>query len=163
MVINVTNLQIRNMVLQQGLGVADVFFSPNEHKGNHTLLSHKGTTNNLVKVKEKSTLKQRPALGKMRLKQISNTTNGHVLHVERDDDRGKERSGVGWGSHSSGRRADRSIHLFAAGSVVPACPLPAYLLSGKLFVVVSLDSNTHHARFVHNLLDDFPTLADDFA
>lgn len=75
---------------------------------------------------------------------------------------------AGWGggcagSHGSGRRADRSIHLFAAGSVVPACPLPAYLLSGKLFVVVSFDSDTHHARFVHDLLDDFSALADDFA
>lgn len=73
---------------------------------------------------------------------------------------------AGWGgagSHGSGRRADRSIHLFAAGSVVPACPLPAYLLSGKLFVVVSFDSDTHHAGFVHDLLDDFSALADDFA
>lgn len=66
-------------------------------------------------------------------------------------------------SHGRGRRVDRSIHLFAAGSVVPACPLPAYLLSGKLFVVVSFDSDTHHARFVHDLLDDFSALADDFA
>lgn len=63
----------------------------------------------------------------------------------------------------SGRAADRFIHLFAAGSVVPASPLPAYLLAGKLFVVVSLDPDTDHARLVHNLLDDFAVFADDFA
>lgn len=63
----------------------------------------------------------------------------------------------------SGRAADRSIHLFAAGSVVSASPLPAYLLAGKLFVVVSLDPDTDHARLVHNLLDDFAVFADDFA
>lgn len=62
-----------------------------------------------------------------------------------------------------GRPAERSIHLFAAGSVVPACPLPAYLLPGKLFVVVSLNPDADHARLVHNLLDDFAALADDFA
>lgn len=63
----------------------------------------------------------------------------------------------------SGRAADRSIHLFAAGSVVPASPLPAYLLAGKLFVIVSLDPDTDHARLVHNLLDDFAVFADDFS
>lgn len=62
-----------------------------------------------------------------------------------------------------GKRAEQSIHLFAAGSVVPACPLPAYLLPGKFFVVVSLNPDTDYARLVHNLLDDFAALADDFA
>lgn len=61
------------------------------------------------------------------------------------------------------RLAERSIHLFAAGSVVPASPLPAYLLPGKFFVVVSLNPDTDHARLVHDLLDDFAVLADDFA
>lgn len=42
------------------------------------------------------------------------------------------------------RRDERCIHLFAAGSVVPTSPLPAYLLPGKLFVVVSLDPDTDH-------------------
>lgn len=61
------------------------------------------------------------------------------------------------------RPAERSIHLFAAGSVVPASPLPAYLLPGKFFVVVSLNPDADHARLVHDLLDDFAVLADDFA
>lgn len=63
----------------------------------------------------------------------------------------------------AGRQAERSIHLFAAGSVVPACPLPAYLLPGKFFVVVSFDPDADHTRLVHDLLDDFAALADDFA
>lgn len=66
------------------------------------------------------------------------------------------------------RHAEQSIHLFAAGSVVPdsrlpACLLPACLLPGKFFVVVSLDPDADHARLVHDLLDDFTVLADDFA
>lgn len=67
------------------------------------------------------------------------------------------------GVTQSGRRAGQSIHLFAAGSVVPACPLPAYLLPGKFFVVVSLNPDTDYARLVHDLLDDFAAFADDFA
>lgn len=59
--------------------------------------------------------------------------------------------------------AERSIHLFAAGSVVSASPLPAYLLARKLFVVVPLDSDAHHSGLVHNLLDDFTVFANDFA
>lgn len=70
---------------------------------------------------------------------------------------------AGKGSYWSGRQVEHCIHLFAAGSLVPACPLPAYLLSGKLFVVVSLNPDTNHARLVHNLLDNFATLTDDFA
>lgn len=49
-----------------------------------------------------------------------------------------------WGKLASGRQAEQSIHLFAAGSVVPACPLPAYLHPGKFFVVVSLDPDPNH-------------------
>lgn len=65
-----------------------------------------------------------------------------------------------WGT---GNPAERSIHLFAAGSVVPTSPLPAYLLPGKLFVIVSLNPDTDHTRLVHNLLDDFAVLADDLS
>lgn len=64
---------------------------------------------------------------------------------------------------ASGRQAGLSIHLFAAGSVVPACPLPAYLHPGKFFVVVSLDPDPNHTWLVYDLLDDFAALADDFA
>lgn len=53
-------------------------------------------------------------------------------------------NGAGWGKLASGRQAGLSIHLFAAGSVVPACPLPAYLHPGKFFVVVSLDPDPNH-------------------
>lgn len=68
-----------------------------------------------------------------------------------------------WGKLASGRQAEQSIHLFAAGSVVPACPLPAYLHPGKFFVVVSLDPDPNHTWLVDDLLDDFAALADDFA
>lgn len=71
--------------------------------------------------------------------------------------------GAGWGKLASGRRAELSIHLFAAGSVVPACPLPAYLHPGKFFVIVSLDPDPNHTWLVNDLLDDFAALADDFA
>lgn len=71
--------------------------------------------------------------------------------------------GAGWGKLASGRHAELSIHLFAAGSVVPACPLPAYLHPGKFFVVVSLDPDPNHTWLVYDLLDDFAALADDFA
>lgn len=67
------------------------------------------------------------------------------------------------GKLASGRQAEQSIHLFAAGSVVPACPLPAYLHPGKFFVVVSLDPDPNHTWLVDDLLDDFAALADDFA
>lgn len=51
-----------------------------------------------------------------------------------------------WGGAvaASGTGAQQSIHLFAAGGVVPACPLPAYLHPGKFFVVVSLDPHPNH-------------------
>ena len=41
--------------------------------------------------------------------------------------------------------------------------LPACLLTGKLLVVVALDADADHARLVHDLLDHFAALADDFA
>ena len=64
----------------------------------------------------------------------------------------------------TGRRPDdRSIHLVVAGLVVSAGPLPAYLLTGKLLVVVALDADADHTRLVHDLLDHFAALADDFA
>lgn len=72
----------------------------------------------------------------------------------------KERAGVYRGT---GRRAERFIHLFAADSVVSASPLPAYLLPGKLFVVVSFNPDTNHTWFVDHFLDDFAIFADDFA
>lgn len=65
---------------------------------------------------------------------------------------------MGWGSP-----VDRSIHLIVAGLVVSAGPLPAYLLTGKLLVVVTLDADADHARLVHDLLDHLAVLADDFA
>lgn len=59
--------------------------------------------------------------------------------------RGGLGSGLGLGGvAASGRGAQQSIHLFAAGGVVPACPLPAYLHPGKFFVVVSLDPDPNH-------------------
>lgn len=50
--------------------------------------------------------------------------------------------GGGWWRVGDGPQ--QSIHLFAAGGVVPACPLPAYLHPGKFFVVVSLDPDPYH-------------------
>lgn len=72
----------------------------------------------------------------------------------------RERAGVNGGT---GRRAERFIHLFAADSVVPASPLPAYLLPGELFVVVSFNPDSNHTWFVDHFLDDFTIFADDFA
>lgn len=60
-------------------------------------------------------------------------------------------------------RPQRSIHLLFRGSVFSASPLPAYLLPGKLFVVVPLDPDPNHTRLVYDLLDDFSVLADHFA
>lgn len=37
-----TNLEVGHMVLQQSLGIADVFFGSNEHKWNHTLITNRG-------------------------------------------------------------------------------------------------------------------------
>lgn len=39
----------------------------------------------------------------------------------------------------------------------------AYFLSGLLAVVVPLDADPHHARLVHDLLDDLTVLPDHFA
>lgn len=61
---------------------------------------------------------------------------------------------------------ERLIHLLAADSVVSAflpAFLPASLLPGQFFVIVPFDPDPNHARFVHNLLDDFAIFANDFA
>lgn len=36
-----TNLEIRHMVLQQSLSIADVLFSSHKHKGNHALMKQR--------------------------------------------------------------------------------------------------------------------------
>lgn len=51
-----TNLEIRHVVLQQGPGGLDVFFSTHKHKGNHALMKDKKkrTDYDYFKIKQKS-------------------------------------------------------------------------------------------------------------
>lgn len=38
-----------------------------------------------------------------------------------------------------------------------------YLFPGVLLVIITFNSNPHHTRFIHNLLDHFPVLSNHFA
>lgn len=53
-----TNLEIRHVVLQQGPGGLDVFFSTHKHKGNHALMKDKKKGQIMIILKSSKNLQQ---------------------------------------------------------------------------------------------------------